>query len=121
MQADSQMQSRLSVMDVKKGDYDPLEFDRYTRFQELTRSLAEGVNDVATVQQSLLKNLDDADVALGQEGCGESQPEEETKSSLHEGESLSKGESSGPVFVLLPAAYSQGQSASFSKQFSPAQ
>mgnify|MGYP003301193012 CR=1 FL=1 len=38
--------------------FDPLEFDRYTRFQELTRSLAEGVNDVSTVQQSLLKNLD---------------------------------------------------------------
>src|SRR6185295_12031244 len=33
-------------------------------FQELTRSLAESVNDVATVQQSLLKNIDDADVAL---------------------------------------------------------
>ena len=44
--------------------FDPLEFDRYTRFQELTRSLAEGVNDVSTVQQSLLKNLDDADAAL---------------------------------------------------------
>src|SRR6185503_2216210 len=45
-------------------DFDPLELDRFTRFQELTRSLAEGVNDVATVQQSLLKNLDDADAAL---------------------------------------------------------
>src|SRR5581483_939146 len=27
-------------------------------------SIAEGVNDVATVQQSLIKNLDDADAAL---------------------------------------------------------
>src|SRR6185503_5301866 len=45
-------------------DFDPLELDRFTRFQELTRSLAEGVNDVSTVQQSLLKNLDDADAAL---------------------------------------------------------
>ena len=44
--------------------FDPLEFDRFTRFQELTRSLAEGVNDVSTVQQALLKNLDDADAAL---------------------------------------------------------
>ncbi|HEX4885230.1 MAG TPA: hybrid sensor histidine kinase/response regulator, partial [Casimicrobiaceae bacterium] len=34
------------------------------RFQELTRSLAEGVNDVSTVQQQLLRNLDDADAAL---------------------------------------------------------
>jgi chemosensory pili system protein ChpA (sensor histidine kinase/response regulator) len=30
----------------------------------LTRSLAEGVNDVSTVQQSLLRNLDDANAAL---------------------------------------------------------
>ena len=44
--------------------FDPLEFDRFTRFQELTRGIAEGVNDVATVQQSLLKNLDEADAAL---------------------------------------------------------
>ena len=41
VQADSQMQSRLSVMDEKKGDFDPLEFDRYTRLQELTRLMAE--------------------------------------------------------------------------------
>ena len=51
-------------MQEQHGDFDPLEFDRYTRFQELTRSLAEGINDVSTVQHSLLKNLDDADAAL---------------------------------------------------------
>ena len=63
IQAESQIQSRMSVVGETEG-FDPLEFDRYTRFQELTRSLAEGVNDVSTVQQSLLKNLDDADAAL---------------------------------------------------------
>ncbi|HMV00734.1 MAG TPA: response regulator, partial [Rhodocyclaceae bacterium] len=36
----------------------------FTRFQELTRFMAESVNDVATVQQNLLKNLDDANAAL---------------------------------------------------------
>ena len=64
IQADSQIQSHLTQMQEHQGDFDPLEFDRFTRFQELTRSLAEGINDVSTVQQSLLKNLDDADVAL---------------------------------------------------------
>ena len=64
IQAESQIQSRMSAVQVSKGEFDPLEFDRFTRFQELTRSLAEGVNDVSTVQQSLLKNLDDADSAL---------------------------------------------------------
>ncbi|MBK9117598.1 MAG: Hpt domain-containing protein [Betaproteobacteria bacterium] len=63
IQAESQIQSQMQLQE-QHGDFDPLEFDRYTRFQELTRSLAEGVNDVSTVQQSLLKNLDDADAAL---------------------------------------------------------
>ena len=64
IQAESQIQSQMSLMQEQHGDFDPLEFDRYTRFQELTRSLAEGINDVSTVQHSLLKNLDDADAAL---------------------------------------------------------
>ncbi|MEO8487985.1 MAG: Hpt domain-containing protein, partial [Betaproteobacteria bacterium] len=64
IQAESQIQSRMSALSEAHEGFDPLEFDRYTRFQELTRSLAEGVNDVSTVQQSLLKNLDDADAAL---------------------------------------------------------
>ncbi|MEP7083218.1 MAG: Hpt domain-containing protein, partial [Betaproteobacteria bacterium] len=63
IQAETQIQSRMSLVPEEEG-FDPLEFDRYTRFQELTRSLAEGVNDVSTVQQALLKNLDDADAAL---------------------------------------------------------
>jgi chemosensory pili system protein ChpA (sensor histidine kinase/response regulator) len=64
IQAETQIQSHMTQMQEHQGDYDPLEFDRFTRFQELTRSLAEGVNDVSTVQQSLLRNLDDADAAL---------------------------------------------------------
>ncbi len=64
IQGESQIQSRMSQFGEAAEGFDPLEFDRYTRFQELTRSLAEGVNDVSTVQQSLLKNLDDADAAL---------------------------------------------------------
>ena len=64
IQAESQIQSRMSMVNEAAEGFDPLEFDRYTRFQELTRSLAEGVNDVSTVQQSLLKNLDEADAAL---------------------------------------------------------
>ncbi|TMH06935.1 MAG: response regulator [Betaproteobacteria bacterium] len=62
MQAESQIQSRM--INESAEAFDPLEFDRFTRFQELTRGLAEGVNDVSTVQQALLKNLDEADAAL---------------------------------------------------------
>ena len=64
IQADSQMQSRLSVMEERRGDYDPLEFDRYTRLQELTRLMAESLNDVVSIQQALGRNLAETDAAL---------------------------------------------------------
>ncbi|MGO4392023.1 Hpt domain-containing protein [Variovorax sp. M-6] len=57
VQAESQMQSRLAqAKDSQKG-FDPLEFDRFTRVQELTRMMAESVNDVATVQRTLQKTV----------------------------------------------------------------
>ena len=58
--ADSQIQSRIARNREVEGDFDPLEFDRYTRFQELSRMLAESVNDVATVQQNAMRSLDEA-------------------------------------------------------------
>ncbi|HZJ71277.1 MAG TPA: Hpt domain-containing protein, partial [Planctomycetota bacterium] len=65
VQADSQMQSQLSVQeDHKKADYDPLEFDRYTRLQELTRLMAESLNDIASIQAALGKNMGETDAAL---------------------------------------------------------
>ncbi len=62
--AESQMQSRLSAAQELEKPFDPLEFDRFTRFQELTRMMAESVNDVSTVQQNVLKALGDSDAAL---------------------------------------------------------
>ena len=67
IQADSQMQSRLSVLEERSGDYDPLEFDRYTRLQELTRLMAESLNDVVAIQQGLARNLGETDAALLQQ------------------------------------------------------
>ena len=67
VQADSQMQSRLSVMDEKDREFDPLEFDRYTRLQELTRMMAESLSDATSIQQTLLKNVGDTDAALLQQ------------------------------------------------------
>jgi chemosensory pili system protein ChpA (sensor histidine kinase/response regulator) len=60
IQAESQIQARIALQRETSADFDPLEFDRYTRFQELTRMLAESVNDVATVQQNAMRSLDDA-------------------------------------------------------------
>src|SRR5207253_4528554 len=64
IQADSQMQTRRSVLDARQQDFDPLEFDRYTRLQELTRMMAEGLNDAVSIQQALVKNLGETDAAL---------------------------------------------------------
>ena len=60
IQAESQIQARNAQRRDKDTDFDPLEFDRFTRFQELTRMLAESVNDVATVQQNAMRSLDGA-------------------------------------------------------------
>ena len=67
IQADSQLQSRRAVIDEDEGDFDPLEFDRYTRLQELTRMMAEGLSDAASIQQALLRNLGETDAALLQQ------------------------------------------------------
>jgi chemosensory pili system protein ChpA (sensor histidine kinase/response regulator) len=64
VQADSQMQSRLSVIEERDREFDPLEFDRYTRLQELTRLMTESLHDAASIQQSLLKSLGETDAAL---------------------------------------------------------
>jgi len=57
MQAESQMQSRLALAKDTAQGFDPLEFDRFTRVQELTRMMAESVNDVATVQRNLQQTI----------------------------------------------------------------
>ncbi len=64
IQADVQMQSRITQSGAHDGEFDPLEMDRYTRLQELTRMMAESVGDVTTVQQNLLRNLDATELAL---------------------------------------------------------
>jgi len=58
MQAETQIASRMA----QSGDreFDPLEFDRFTRLQELTRMMAESVGDVTSVHQNLSRTLDNA-------------------------------------------------------------
>jgi len=67
IEAETQMQSRLTQLQEAHETFDPLEFDRYTRFQELTRMMAESVHDVATVQQGLMVNLNEAEAALNEQ------------------------------------------------------
>ncbi|HYR25275.1 MAG TPA: response regulator, partial [Aquabacterium sp.] len=64
LQAETQMSTRMEAARAASQNFDPLEFDRYTRFQELTRMMAESVNDVATVQRTLQRNLETAEDQL---------------------------------------------------------
>ena len=66
MQAESQINAQVSPA-VERA-FDALEFDRFTRLQELTRMMAESVDDVITVQQSLNSSLASASVGLAAQG-----------------------------------------------------
>jgi chemosensory pili system protein ChpA (sensor histidine kinase/response regulator) len=65
MQAESQIASRMSI--AGEREFDPLEFDRFTRLQELTRMMAESVNDVASFHEGLMRSVDSANSDLTQQ------------------------------------------------------
>ncbi|KRB83662.1 Hpt domain-containing protein [Duganella sp. Root198D2] len=65
MQAESQIASRMSI--AGEREFDPLEFDRFTRLQELTRMMAESVSDVASFHEGLIRSIDGATGDLTQQ------------------------------------------------------
>lgn len=67
IQAETQMQSRLAQRQDNEHSLDPLEFDRFTRLQELTRLMAESVDDIITVQKSLRASQLAAEEAAAQQ------------------------------------------------------
>lgn len=67
IQAETQMQSHLAQQHDSEHTFDPLEFDRFTRFQELTRLMAESVDDIATVQKNLRSTQIAAEEAVAQQ------------------------------------------------------
>ncbi len=64
LQAETQIAARVEAAKSSSEGFDPLEMDRFTRFQELTRFMAESVNDVATLQRSLQRTLQSAEDEL---------------------------------------------------------
>ncbi|WP_420467802.1 Hpt domain-containing protein [Panacagrimonas sp.] len=50
------------------AQFDPLEMDRYSRMQELSRSLAESVSDMGSLYASLDTSVSEAEVLLQQQG-----------------------------------------------------
>jgi len=57
LQAETQISSRMENARAAGQAFDPLEMDRFTRFQELTRFMAESVADVATLQRTVQRTL----------------------------------------------------------------
>ena len=57
LQAETQINTRLEAAKAAAQAFDPLEMDRFTRFQELARFMAESVNDVGTLQRGLQRTL----------------------------------------------------------------
>ncbi len=64
LQADTQIAARVQAARSSSQGFDPLEMDRFTRLQELTRFMTESVNDVATLQRSLQRTLQTAEDEL---------------------------------------------------------
>jgi chemosensory pili system protein ChpA (sensor histidine kinase/response regulator) len=64
IQAESQMATRTELANATQTAFDPLEFDRFTRFQELTRMLSESLGDMLTVRDTVAKTLQDAEQDL---------------------------------------------------------
>jgi chemosensory pili system protein ChpA (sensor histidine kinase/response regulator) len=68
IQAESQMATRTELASSEEIQFDPLEFDRFTRFQELTRMLTESLNDMIAVRDSVSKSILDTERELTIQG-----------------------------------------------------
>ena len=66
IQAETQMQSRMAEAQKEGSSFDPLEFDRFTRLQELTRMTAEAMNDINNSQTEIVRNLVDVQDAMAE-------------------------------------------------------
>ncbi len=70
IQSESQILFRLDQNGGAAGpgtDFDPLEFDRFTKLQQLSRQLAESLHDLTTIQGSLGNFIGEAQTALAQQ------------------------------------------------------
>ncbi len=53
--------------DSRPGNFDPLELDRYSNIQQLSRSLGESVNDLVSIKNILLDLVRDTETLLSQQ------------------------------------------------------
>ncbi|RCW76662.1 response regulator [Pseudorhodoferax soli] len=67
-QTESQIQARLAQAGDGLDAFDPLEFDRFTRTQELARGMAEAVAELAAAQRQLHRGLQGTQDDLAAQG-----------------------------------------------------
>jgi chemosensory pili system protein ChpA (sensor histidine kinase/response regulator) len=70
IQSESQILYRTDAAGNVTGigsDFDPLEFDRFTRLQQLSRQLAESLHDLSTIQGNLGLFVGEAETVLAQQ------------------------------------------------------
>ncbi len=69
LEAETDAQIRYSHKDNDKNDanYDPLEMDRYTKMQELSKSLSESVEDLSSLKQLMGEQLKGSETLLLQQ------------------------------------------------------
>ncbi|MFP4294686.1 MAG: Hpt domain-containing protein [Halothiobacillaceae bacterium] len=69
IETESSMRHQLRQEGAPLGEhFDPLEFDRFTRVQELSRSLMEALGDIDAVEDVLREQVDQARTLLVQQG-----------------------------------------------------
>lgn len=64
MQAETQIQSRRAQIAESNEDFDPLELDRFTLLQELSRLINEGVSDVQDLHRDMARSVSDQETHL---------------------------------------------------------
>ena len=66
-ETDAQIHFSHRAESTRSGEFDPLEMDRYTMIQELSRSLGESVNDLSSLQAMLGEQVRDSETLLLQQ------------------------------------------------------
>ena len=62
--AESQIQSRRNEIEERGEEFDPLEMDKYTRFQELSRFLNEIATDISGIHRDLVRQVSDQETTV---------------------------------------------------------
>jgi chemosensory pili system protein ChpA (sensor histidine kinase/response regulator) len=93
LQVESQMQARVKEVSQTHGEFDPLELDRFTRAQEITRALAETLQDAGAAQEAILaESREQEGIMARKERLSESMQKELTEARL-----VSLGSSKGKL------------------------